>query len=110
MGLNAALAAEAALEAPRALMISAPRLATRGMNSSAIQASSSTASQALAPSTLALTRSGYWVTEWFPQVVMLVTDDTGLPSLLASWEIPRLWSRRIIAVNRSRGTSGAFAT
>ena len=38
----AALAAEAALEAPRASMIAAPRLATRGMNSSAIHASSST--------------------------------------------------------------------
>ena len=89
-------------------MISAPRLATRGMNSSAIQASSSTASQALSPSTLALTRSGYWVVEWLPQTVMLVTAVTGWPSLLASWAIARLWSRRVIAVKRSRGTSGAF--
>ena len=42
----AALAAEAALEAPRASMIAAPRLPTVGMNSSAIQASSSTCGQA----------------------------------------------------------------
>src|ERR1044072_9493280 len=88
----AALAAEAALEAPRAEMISAPRLATRRMNSLAIQASSSTASQAPAPSTLALTRSGYWVTEWLPQVGLLVPAETGFPSLLASCEIARLWS------------------
>ena len=38
----AALAAEAALEAPRASMIAAPRLATVGMNSSAIHSSSPT--------------------------------------------------------------------
>ena len=105
----AAFAAEAALEAPRASMISAPRLPTRGMNSSAIQASSSTALQAFSPRTLALTRSGYWVGEWLPQTVMLVTSETGAPSLLASWATARLWSRRIIAVNRSRGTSGALA-
>jgi hypothetical protein len=35
------LAAEAALDAPRASMIAAPRFPTVGMNSSAIQASSS---------------------------------------------------------------------
>ena len=46
--------------------------------------------------------------EWLPQTVMLVTEVTGLPSLLASWVLARLWSRRIIAVKRSRGTSGAF--
>ncbi len=72
----AAFAAEAALEAPRASMIAAPRFATRGMNSSAIQASSSTASQALSPPTFALTRSGYWVVEWLPHTVMLVTSET----------------------------------
>ena len=31
-----------------------------------------------------------------------------MPSLLASWAIARLWSRRIIAVKRSRGTPSAF--
>ena len=59
----AALAAEAALEAPRASMIAAPRLPTVGMNSSAIQASSPTWDQAGLPSTRQLTRSGYCVGE-----------------------------------------------
>src|SRR2546423_11549887 len=104
----AGLAAEAALEAPRASMISAPRLPTRGMYSSAIHASSSTWSQALLPSTFALTRSGYWLGEWLPQAVMFVTELTGRPSLFATWIFARLWSRRIIAVKRSFGTSGAF--
>ena len=53
-------------------------------------------------------RSGYWVGEWLPQVVIRLTAETGTPSLLASCEIARLWSRRIIAVKRSFGTSGAF--
>src|ERR1700748_1144378 len=73
-----------------------------------MKAWSSTWSQALPPSTLAFTRSGYWVVEWLPHTVMLVTEVTGLPSLLASWILARLWSRRIIAVKRSFGTSGAF--
>ena len=65
-------------------------------------------SQADSPPTSALTRSGYWVGEWLPQIVIFVISVTATPSLLASWEIARLWSRRIIAVKRSRGTSGAF--
>src|SRR5687767_15203955 len=104
----AAFAADAALEAPRASMIAAPRLATVGMNSSAIHDSSSTASQADSPFTLALTRSGYWVVEWLPQIVMLVMSFTDTSSLLASCASARLWSSRVIAVKRSRGTSGAF--
>src|SRR5687768_18369797 len=98
----AAFAADAALEAPRASMIAAPRLATVGMNSSAIHDSSPTASQALSPSTLALTRSGYWVVEWLPQTVMLEIEVIGLSSRFASWATARLWSRRVIAVKRSR--------
>ena len=46
--------------------------------------------------------------EWFPQIVILVTAETGLPSLFASCAIARLWSRRVIALKRSRGTSGAL--
>ena len=86
----AAFAAEAALDDPRASITSAPRFATRGMYSSAIQASSSTVTQAESPSTLALTRSGYWVGEWLPQVVIRVIVVTGMLSLLASCEIARL--------------------
>ena len=80
----AAFAAEAALEAPRASMIAAPRLPTVGMNSSAIQTSSSTWGQAGLPSTRALTRSGYWVGEWLPQTVIRLMSVTGRPSLLAT--------------------------
>jgi hypothetical protein len=48
----AALAADAADDAPRTSMISAPRFATRGMNSSRSQASS-TCSAAILPPTSA---------------------------------------------------------
>jgi hypothetical protein len=52
---------------------------------------------------------GYWVAEWLPQIVMLVMSLTAAPVFLAaSWAIARLWSRRVIAVKRSRGMSGAL--
>ncbi len=86
----AAFAALAALDAPRASMIAAPRLATVGMNSSAIQASSPTTSQAPSPRTFAFTRSGYCVVEWLPQMVMLVISETSAPVFAASWAIARL--------------------
>jgi hypothetical protein len=89
-------------------MIAAPRLPTVGMYSSAIHFSSPTASQAESPFTFAFTRSGYIVGEWFPQTPMLVISSTAAPVFFASWALARLWSRRIIAVNRSFGTSGAF--
>ena len=41
-------------------------------------------------------------------MVMLVTSLTWAPVFLATWAIARLWSSRIIAVNRSRGMSGAL--
>jgi hypothetical protein len=71
-------------------MIAAPRFATLGMNSPATQASSSTASQAFRPPASACTRSGYWVVEWLPQVVIRLISGIGTPSLLASWEMARL--------------------
>src|ERR1700748_1742652 len=95
----AALAAEAALEAPRASMIAAPRFWTGGMKSLSIQSRSPTTSAALAPLTLAWKTSGYWVAEWLPQIVMLVTSLIAAPVLPATWAMARLWSRRIIAVN-----------
>ena len=67
----AALAAEAADDAPRASMIAAPRFCTVGMKSSSIQAWSSTTSAAFLPSTSAWKMSGYWVAEWLPQIVIL---------------------------------------
>src|SRR3954468_9161982 len=103
----AALAADAAEDAPRASMIAAPRLPTVGMYSSAYHVSSETTSAALRPPTFALNRSGNIVGEWLPHTVMLVMSDTAAPDLRASCAIARLWSRRVIAVNRSRGTSPA---
>ena len=46
--------------------------------------------------------------EWLPQMVMLVTSLIADPVFWATWAMARLWSRRIIAVNRSLGTSGAL--
>ena len=101
-------AADAAEEEPRASMIAAPRLATVGMKVFSSQSWSPTASAALRPPTSAWKRSGYWVAEWLPQIVMCVMSVTGAPVLAASWEIARLWSRRVSAENRSAGMSGAF--
>src|SRR6478735_11469046 len=105
----AALAAEAAEEAPRASMMAAPRLATVGMKSSASHFSSLTVSAAFLPATVAWKMSGYWVAEWLPQMVRRLMSATVEPVFFASWVRARLWSRRVIAVKRSAGTSGAAA-
>ena len=76
----AALAAEAAEDAPRTSMISAPRLATRGMNSSRSQASSTWSAAGL-PATSAWYTSGYWVAEWLPQIVSLRISVSGTGEL-----------------------------
>src|ERR671929_875649 len=92
----AALAAEAADEAPRASMISAPRLPTRGMYSSLTHCSSPTTSHARSPRTLALNRSGYIVGEWLPHTAMCVMSDTAALVRSASCATARLWSSRVI--------------
>ena len=46
--------------------------------------------------------------EWFPQMATLVTEDTGTPALRASWPLARFSSRRVMANQRSPGTSGAL--
>ena len=97
---------EAAEDAPRAAMMAAPRPATAGMNVPASH-SSSTCSAALRPFTWVVNRSGYWVAEWLPQMVMCSIAVTGAESFAASWETARLWSSRVMAVNRLAGTSGA---
>ena len=89
-------------------MIAAPRLATVGMKVFSSQSWSPTVSAAFLPATWALNRSGYWVAEWLPQIVILVMSVTGAPVLAASCEIARLWSRRVSAENRSCGMSGAL--
>src|ERR1700730_13833720 len=101
-------AAEAADDAPRASMIAAPRLATVGMKSFSIQAWSLTTSAAFLPPTSAWKMSGYWVAEWLPQIVIFLMSVTAAPVFLASWELARLWSRRVSAENRSFGMSGAL--
>src|SRR5690606_41941976 len=93
--------------APRAAMMAAPRLATVGMNSSSSQ-DVSTRSAAGLPATVAWKTSGYWVAEWLPQIVRFVISDTDVPVFFASWLRARLWSSRVMAVNRSAGTSGAW--
>src|SRR5262245_33891079 len=100
-------AADAAEEAPRASMMAAPRWATVGMKVSAIQAWSLTTSAAFRPAISAWKMSGYWVAEWLPQIVIFVMSPTDAPVLAASCALARLWSRRVSAVNRSRGMSGA---
>merc|ERR1712176_1423808 len=79
----AALAAEAAEDAPRALMIAAPRCATVGMYSFSYQ-SCSTRERAASPATVVFDRSGYCVAEWLPQTTMFLTSVTALPVLVAS--------------------------
>ena len=103
----AAEAAEAAEEAPRASMMAAPRLATVGMKSFSTQARSARMSVMGAPLTVAWVRSGYWVEEWLPQTVTLSMSVTWQPALVASWARARLWSRRVMAVKREEGMSGA---
>src|SRR6478735_11674686 len=104
----AAFAADAADDAPRASMIAAPRLATVGMKVPSTQSWSPTSSYALFPPTWAWKRSGYWVVEWLPQMVIFVTSVTGTPSFWASWLTARLWSSRVIAVNCPGSRSGAL--
>ena len=61
----AAEAAEAAEDAPRALMMAAPRCCTTGMKVSLYQASSTRLCADL-PLTVAWLMSGYCVEEWLP--------------------------------------------
>src|SRR6478735_6564574 len=104
----AALAADAADERPRALMMAAPRWATVGMNSDSIQAWSPMTSAAGLPEISAWKTSGYWVAEWLPQMVIFFTSLTVVPDLAASWATARLWSRRVMAVKRPGSRSFAF--
>src|SRR2546423_1585541 len=82
---------DAADDRPRASMTAAPRLETVGMNVDSTHAGSPTSSWAFFPSTSQWTRSGYWVTEWLPQTVILVMLLTGTSKRKASWLMARLW-------------------
>src|SRR5690606_203140 len=80
----AALAAEAAEDAPRALMMAAPRCCTSGMKVPRYQ-STSTLGSAASPLMSALEMSGYWVEEWLPQMVTFVMSLMVVPVFCASW-------------------------
>jgi len=80
----AALAAEAADDAPRASMIAAPRLATVGMKVSRSHDSSPTTSGAGRPSMSACETSGYCVAEWLPQIATRRMSSMAAPVRAAS--------------------------
>ena len=60
------------------------------------------------PPILAFAKSGNWVAEWLPQMATLVTSRRARPAFLASCVLARFSSSRVIANQRSAGTSGAF--
>ncbi len=86
----AALAAEAADDEPRASMMAAPRFWTVGMKVCSSQSWSPTASAAFRPPTSQWKRSGYWVAEWLPQIVMWRMSFTDASSFRASCAFARL--------------------
>ena len=85
----------------------APGLATVGMKSKAIQASSAIHWSAGIPQIRALKASAYCVAEWLPQIVTFVTSATGLRAFAASCARARLWSSRVRAVNLEAGIPSA---
>src|SRR5262245_1077196 len=103
----AAFAAEAADDAPRALITAAPRLATVGMNVSASHAASLMTWGAGFPPIVAFLKSGYCVSLWLPQMVTRFTSPTPTPAFFASCAAARFWSSRVMANHRSAGTLGA---
>mmetsp|Transcript_10300 Transcript_10300/g.24177 ORF Transcript_10300/g.24177 Transcript_10300/m.24177 type:complete len:247 (+) Transcript_10300:247-987(+) len=109
MWSKAADAADAALDAPRASMMAAPRFWTFGMKSPVIQASSPITALAALPPMVAWERSGYWVEEWLPQMASFSMSSTAQPSFWVSWPTARLWSRRIMAEKLVGAMSGALA-
>src|SRR5215213_6681597 len=80
----APLAADRALDSPRALITAAPRVCTIGTNVCSSQARSVMLSVAGLPLIRAFAKSGYWVFEWFPQMVTFDTAPFGTPAFLAS--------------------------
>src|SRR5205085_4685986 len=104
----APFAADMALDSPRALMIAAPRFWHCGTNVASSHSRSRIDCVAGLPLIFALVKSGYWVFEWFPQMVTLATAAFGTPAFFASAATARLWSSRVIAVHRSAGMSWPF--
>src|SRR3954471_4020815 len=90
----APFAADSADDRPRALMIAAPRFWHCGTNVPSSHARSVITSGAGLPLIFALAKSGYWVLEWLPQMVMQVTCSLGTPAFCARALAARLWSSR----------------
>src|SRR5262245_30294939 len=101
----APVAAETAEREPRALITAAPRVWIIGPTVLSSQPRSVMTSVAGRPWILALVKSGYWVLEWLPQMVTLVTRALATPAFFARAVRARLWSRRVMAVQRSAGMS-----
>src|SRR5207253_2890336 len=96
-------AAENALDRPRLSMTALPRSWQPLTNDVSSQARSVMTSVATLPLILALVKSGYWVLEWLPQMVMQVTAPLPTFAFFASAPTARLWSSRVIALQRSAG-------
>src|SRR5437764_10721483 len=102
---RAPLAADIAELEPRALMTAAPRFWHWGTKVFSSQARSVMTSVAGRPLILALVKSGYCVFEWLPQMVTQVTSSLATPAFFARAVRARLWSNRVMAVQRSAGMS-----
>ena len=78
------------------------------MKSKLTQASLAIHSAAGRPQIRALKTSGYWLDEWFPQIVIRVMSPAGRRAFFASALTARLWSSRVSAENLSAGTPSAL--
>mmetsp|Transcript_11211 Transcript_11211/g.27414 ORF Transcript_11211/g.27414 Transcript_11211/m.27414 type:complete len:335 (-) Transcript_11211:355-1359(-) len=107
MCVTAARAADNADDALRAEMIAAPRFWMSSMNSPLRYLSSLITERTGLPLMVALLTSGYWVDEWFPQIITFCTSRTLHPAFSASCPRARWWSSRVIAVKFVLGTFGA---
>src|SRR5262252_6635644 len=84
-------------------MTAAPRCWIIGTNVFSNHPRSVITSVAGRPLILALVKSGYCVLLWLPQMVTQVTSPSPTPAFFARALRARLWSRRVIAVQRSGG-------
>lgn len=57
--------------------------------------------------TLAWLTSGYWVDEWFPQMITFLTSDTGTFNLSETWPRALLWSNLVKQEMFFSGIEGA---
>src|SRR5262249_30206603 len=102
---SAPFAADIAELLPRALITAAPRFWHCGTDTVSIPARSVITSGAGRPLIFAFVKSGYCVLEWLPQMVTHVTAPLLTPAFFARAERARLWSSRVMAVQRSAGMS-----